>query len=163
MSIFFRYQQMDHGKPSIGHRDVRRFAWLPALLRQAFLSDHEIVNVNTNNSDVSIERRSSPAMGTADLKDSPSVVTVSADMYDNKTITTEDNHNSSMAHYYGGCGPGPASPSSCATGSDTPGINTSVGRGTDELTNKLGVSKAEVDGAEAGQAFLETATSPDIK
>ena len=147
----------------MGHCDVRRFAWLPALLLQAFLSDQEVVNVNTNSSDASIDRRSSPAMGTADLKDSPSVVTVNADMYDRETITTEDSHNSSMAHYYGGYGPGPASPSSCVTGSDIPEINTNVDRVIDELTGELGVLKAEVDGVEGGQASLETVTSPDIK
>ena len=92
----------------MGHRDVRRFAWLPALLRQAFLSDHE-VNVNTSNIGASSDRRSSPA---------------------------EDNHNPRMAHYYGGYGPGLASPSSCATGSDTPEINTSFGQVTDELIDK---------------------------
>ena len=147
----------------MGHADVRRFAWLPALLRQVLLSDHEIANVDTNNIDASSDRRSSPAMDAADLKDSPTVVTVSADMYGSETITTEDNHYSSMAHYYGEYGPGPASPCSCATGSDTREINTSVGRVTDELTDKTGLSKTEANGAEGGQAILETATSPDIK
>ena len=42
-------------------------------------------------------------------------------------------------------------------------INTGVGRVMDEVTDNLGVSKAEVDDAEGGQAFLETATSLDIK
>ena len=136
VSIFFRYQQMDHGKPSMGHCEVRRFAWLPALLRQALLSNHKAVDVNTNNIGASSDRRSSPA---------------------------EDIHNPSMAHYYGGYGPGPASPSSCATGSDTLEINTNVGRVTDELTDKSGVQRTEIDDAEKGQATMETATTQDIK
>ena len=105
------------------------------MLRQAFLSNHEIVHVNTNNIEASSDRR----------------------------YPAEDNHNSSMAHYYGGYGPGPASHSSCATDSDTLEINTSVGRVTGELTDKSGVSRTEVDDAKGGQAIMETATSHDIK
>ena len=120
----------------MGHREIRRFARLSALLRQAFLSDHKAVDVNTNNIGASSDRRSSPA---------------------------EDIHNPSMAHYYGGYGPGPASPCSCASGGEASKINTSVGRVTDELTDKSGVQRTEIDDAEKGQAKMQTATSQDIK
>ena len=45
-------------------------------------------------------------------------------MYDSKTIPTEDNHNSSLAHYYGRYGSGLASPPSCGSGSNAFEINT---------------------------------------
>ena len=41
--------------PSMGHRDVRRFARLPALLRQAFLAAPAIVDVDTTNSDANTD------------------------------------------------------------------------------------------------------------